>query len=201
MLLTITLRIALRLVLGGLLLCGLVVMFGGRPDPADALWARAGFAACDLPCYANITPEKTAFLQASSLLQRHVTTLDRLYNSGNVVSFWAEDQRLAGSISSENGVVSEVRLTLPLSLRQFIAALQAPDCVIAGTPDNPLPRLVLVWVRKGITIAAVAGSGRTLNPDQTQILALSIHHSTPDECTQGNSTAWRGFAPQSWYRP
>lgn len=201
MLLTIMLRITLRLVLLGLLVVGLIPILGGRPNPADALWTRAGFTACDLPCFAGITPEKTAFMQAPSLLRRYVATLDRLYNSGSVISFWAEDQRLAGSVVSENGVVTEVRLTLPIALKPFVAALQAPDCVIAGTRDNPLSRLVLVWVRKGIAVGAVVSSDRTLDPDQAEIIALWIHRSAPDECARHDSTAWRGFAPQWFYRP
>ncbi len=149
MLLTLILRATLRLALLCTLLCVLISALGGRPNPANALWVRAGFAACDLPCFANITPGKTAFLQAAPMLRRNVETMDRLYNSGSVIDFWAEDQRLAGSVNSENGVVTEVRMNLPISLNPFLAVLQAPDCVIVGTPDSPLLRLVVVWVRTG----------------------------------------------------
>ncbi len=201
MLLTRSLRVTLRLALLCTLLCVLIPALGGHLNPADALWMRAGFAACDLPCFANVTPGKTAFLQVPTMLRRNVVTMDRLYNSGSVINFWAEDQRLAGSIDSENGVVTEVRMNLPISLSPFLAILQAPDCVIVGTPDNPLLRMVVVWVRKGISIGAVLDAETTITPDQARVLALWIHRNAPDECARHDSTAWRGFAPQWLYRP
>lgn len=192
------LTVFFRLTLGLLSLCFLLCLLcragdGGLPD--DARWADSGFAVCELPCFADITPGKTSFRQVTPLLRSNITTLDRLYNSGSVINFWAQNQRFSGSFRDESGVVVEVHLNTSIPLEPFLAAVQAPDCIVVGTPEHPQRRFSVVWVRKHVSIGAVLNTETEINIKQTRILALWMQNSIPDDCAAGDARAWHGFAP------
>ena len=204
MLLTLLLRLTLRLLPFCLLLCAALPILGGRSSASaaqDGAWERLGFTICDLPCFVGITPGKTSFRQSPVLLFRNLPAIDpRIFNSGTAINFWADSRRLYGALRDAGDAVGEVRLTLSLPLGQLLPALGAPDCIIVSTLDSPQRRIVVFWVRNHISTGAVLDADNRIIADQTRVLALWMRSVNPDDCSRSDAVAWHGFAPLWAYR-
>src|SRR3954451_408738 len=93
MLLTVIVRLFARLLLGSVLICAAATTFGARTPAPDDSWQHFGFAVCDLPCFAEITPGQTPFDSVPHLLMRHVQSIDpRMIAGGSSINFWAQSK-------------------------------------------------------------------------------------------------------------
>lgn len=204
MLLTLLFRLTLRLLPLCLLLCLVVPAVGGRSSvsPAqDEVWQRFGFAHCDLPCYVGIVPGKTTFRQSPVLLFSNLPAIDpRIFNSGTSINFWADNQRMSGSLRDEGGAAGELRLNTTMPLALFLPMLGAPDCIIVNTLDSPQRRVIVFWVRDYVSIGAVLDTGSRINANTSRILALWMRNVNPSDCARNDAVAWRGFMPLWAYR-
>ena len=180
-------------------LCAVVLVFGARQMSAHEAWTSFGFDACELPCYAGITPGRSGFGSSASTLMRQVPAIDpRMISTGTSLSFWARmpSQQLSGIIRYEQGGgVGEIRLNAKLPVEQVIAQLGTPDCILGKTTESPEQMTVIFWERGVVSIGAVLDSqGSTLNLS-ANVLALWLRAVNPPDCSLRGALAWRGFAP------
>ena len=198
MLLSICVRLFVRVLPLCALICTAVGVFGTRQPADDDSWQRFGFAYCDLPCFAGITPGQTAFDSVSHLLMRHVETVDpRMIASGASINFWArtKSQQLGGLVRYNQGRVGEMRFNVTLPLAQVITELGTPDCILPDTSSASDRGTVIFWEREQVSIAAVLGTDPRAVNLNADTLALWMNAVQANDCSRSGAVPWRGFAP------
>ncbi len=201
MLLSVLLRLLLRLLPLLALLCAVIPAVGGYPAAQDEAWQRFGFTACDLPCFAGITPGRTPFDTVSTLLVRHVPAVDpRMIAGGMSINFYAraQGQQFGGVARYDQGRVGELRLNISVPVAPLIDQLGAPACVLSSADAEA--RIVIFWKQGAITAAAVLGSAQAALDLRGNVLALWLSAGGPDPCALRGAVPWRGFAPLWAYR-
>ena len=197
MLLSLFSRLIVRILSLCVLLCVLAPMLVGHPPAEDTAWTKFGFGECQLPCFAGITPEQTAFDDVPTLLAHHVYGLDpRMIAGGASINFWAqiENQQLSGVIRNDQGWAGEMHFNVVLPLSQIIDQLGVPDCVLPSVNDAGT-QVTIFWQRGGISIGAVLSPGLTMIDPGTDTLALWLQSVQPSDCVRYSAPSWRGFAP------
>ncbi len=180
------------------MLCVVVPTFAGRQPASDEAWQKFGFAACELPCVAGITPGQTSFNVVPNLLMRHIPVIDPLMlNSGASINFWARipSQQLGGLIQYERGLVGEMRFNVILPLAQMVESLGTPDCILPNNSSQADQVSVIFWEREGVSIGAVLPADEPVVDLSSQTLALWVRNVQPEDCALRGAVAWRGFAP------
>jgi hypothetical protein len=202
MLLSLCVRLLIRLAVPCLILCAALPAFGGRPLAPDEAWEALGFGVCDLPCFAGVVPGRTGFQVAPETLRMQVPLIGRrMFYNNAVLNFWASSQNyeLAGWAGYDRGTVGELRLTVPLPLDYLIDQLGTPDCVMPRIP--PTERSGVYWVREGVSIVALLSLGQHNFNLHTRSTGLWLRAFRPDDCGESGAVAWRGFTPTAEYFP
>jgi len=198
MLLRVVVRLFVCLLIGLLLICTAVTAFGARTPAADESWQHFGFAVCDLPCFAGITPGQTDFDSVPRLLMHHVQSIDpRMIAGGSSINFWAQSktQQLGGLIHYDGGRVGEMRFTVILPLEQIITELGTPDCLLPNTGSDQNRVTVIFWERQQVSIAAVLAPDPSALNLNANTLALWLNAVQANDCSRSGAIPWRGFAP------
>ncbi len=203
-------RLVFRLFTVCLALCAVLPFLAARAARIPADWEALGFSACQLPCFAGITPAETPFRDVSTLLMRHIPALDpRLMHSGSAIHFQAALWRTQDSPKQLNGLVrydrgttvSEVRVSTSVPLELVFAQLGAPDCILPGGAFSTQQSMVIFWERGAISVAAVLGRGENRVRLNGDAYALWLRAVNPPDCAMRGSLRWRGFAPVWAYNP
>ncbi len=197
MLLTIALRLFVRLFATCIVISALVTAFGGHPPADDQSWQHFGFAACALPCFAGITPGQTPFDSVTRLLMHHVQSIDpRMINGGASINFWAQSksQLLHGLIRYDGGMVGEMQFNVALPLTEIVTELGTPDCLLPSS-SRTSPVTVVFWQRQQVSIAAVLDPDRRAINLNANTLALWLNATQANDCSRSGALPWRGFAP------
>lgn len=203
-------RLVFRLFAVCVALCTALQLLGARTERIPDDWEALGFSACQLPCFAGITPAETSFRDVSTLLMRHIPALDpRLMHSGSAINFQAVFRgtqngplQLNGLVRYDRGTaVSEVRVSTILPLELVFAQLGAPDCILPGGALSTQQSMVIFWERGAISVAAVLGRGQERVRLNGDAYALWLRAVNPPDCAMRGSLRWRGFAPVWAYNP
>lgn len=185
-----------------LILCSAVPALGKRATVNDPAWHAFGFDACDLPCWAGITPGETAFDKVFDLLVLHVPTLDtQVLMSGAQIPFSASlpDQYASGFIYYSQGEVGNIRLSVKIPLIQLIERLGTPSCFFYGESVNDSwGSLTVYWELENVLIAGLVSPADAEVQPTTSIDAVAFN---PDEpaCEHEETLPWLGFAPRWRY--
>jgi hypothetical protein len=199
MLLKVSALVIVKLVALCAALCVVVPVLGARHLPPHNAWYQFGFDACDLPCYAAITPGRSGFGSSSSSLILQVPAIDRrMISTGTSLSFWARlpAEELSGIIRyAPGGGVSEIRLNARLPVERMIDQLGAPDCILGRTSESPAQMTVIFWERGVVSVGAVLRAGEKSVNLKSDVLAIWLRAVNPSDCSLRGAVAWRGFAP------
>jgi len=199
-------HLAVRLLFPLCLACTLLVGFMpalGQRLPDRALWLQVGFSACDLPCWANITPGETPFTQVKVQLASVLPlAASRLLDSGSQVTFWTEEagQQISGYFLYNNGRVGSLNLRVALPVGQLVRRLGAPTCIYVEAVEQGT--LVLYWEDPDghISIGAwVPMNSRQAWSPATLITSLWMNE-TSLACNRERGVRWLGFAPFPRYQ-
>lgn len=197
-------------VLAGLLTAAIPVLSRSgffMPHERPSFWTDFGFGACELPCWAGVTPGQTAFERAPFLLEDNLPGLMRAaLVSGSQINVWAMHDRdtLSALIFAEQERVGMIRLQIWMPVEILIGEFGAPDCVwVDIEAQTQYPFMELYWAVEGGSVAAgvsvdprewTAGGGWL---EAAYTAGVFLNPGRSSICEDSTLTSWRGFAP-SW---
>ncbi len=169
--------------------------------PNRAPWPDAGFRACELPCWSNITPGQTAFSEVVPLLTNTLPSNARLLVSGSQVDFWTQtgETPFYGYLYYSKGSVGNMSMHVELTIGEMIRRLGAPGCVYLEQVDSGEKLFAVYWESSaGMVGVLIPVSDNRWGPNnQTSTLFLG---SPQAACSRDKAAAWLGFAPYARYR-
>jgi hypothetical protein len=190
-------RLLLPVILTNLLLCFVVPAAFQQPFAEQPSWSAFGFATCELPCWAGITPGETAFTDAFDLLLKHVPTLNTRVLVGNVqINFSATspEQIANGLIFEQGGLVETIQINFQLPVIELIRHLGIPHCVVYS--GGTLKVITMHWESESALISGLILMNDPQLRLKTPVTALTIHAGEP-VCDADQAAPWIGFAA-SW---
>ncbi len=169
--------------------------------PDQTPWPDAGFRACALPCWSNITPGQTPFSQVVPLLNHTLPPDSRLLVSGSQVDFWTQigDRPFYGYLYYAGGSVGNLSMHVELTVGQVLRRLGAPGCVYLEEVNTGDRLIAAYWeTPRGLVGVLVPMIADRWGP-KSQTTTLFLASSQP-ACNRDKAAAWRGFAPYSRYK-
>lgn len=177
-------------------LCTAAVI-GGQQRHSEVIdLAQYGFAACELPCWAGITPGETTSGYIIPLLERHIPAYqDARFPEWGIVTFRLRLDDVTGNVRFTDHVNQIYIMNLEIPVTYLIEKLSLPDCVNAD--ENAL---LLMWYRNGNTLVSVLqGSPENILSGQAGTsTGLLIFEAGENFCQE--YAAWHGFAPLWFYQ-
>jgi hypothetical protein len=191
-----TLRCVIRLALLLFVISAIVPMIGKRLSSLDSGVEEIGFTACELPCWAGITPGLTPFADAGELMAEHLPAFSiPSFLTTSTLSFQTitSEPDLAGALYYDNSRVSEVHLEVALPIGYLFDSLGTPNCVWTS-PGNMQAVMAVYWEDEDLSTAAYLifdGSMTWEMEMPTRFLQMS----TTLTCDTQGIVPWMGFAP------
>jgi hypothetical protein len=187
-------RWCLPLFLTCTLISGVMMAFASTLKVAQAHVELPGFDACQLPCWAGITPSETEFDQAVHILQANIPDARTLVKQA-VISFGTivENSVLSGGVYAVEEKVSTIQLNVVLPLHELMQTLGSPDCVRVLTSPSSPDWMMLYWTRGKLivkTLLAANPWGRLEVDSTAQSLEIG-----PEDGSCRSALHWQGFAP------
>jgi hypothetical protein len=177
------------------LLCLILPIFAPRPLETAESWHYFHFDACELPCFSGITPGKTSFQNAPSLLRRNLAQIGtEIHSTGLSLQFIGSTltRDFAGFARADQGVVSDMSIVAIVPVDHLIEQLGMPDCILLSDQSD-VPGASLFWVRDSVAINAVLDQF-TLTL-RANVKLLYMYAFETDVCAHFNAPLWHGFAP------
>lgn len=180
-----------------LLVFNVIASFAGQhfvsPSPR---WDELGFAACNLPCWAGITPGQTPFAEANELIAEYLADVNiHFYLTRAAMTFQAGtgDSAFGGVFYYDGSRVTEIHLDMALPVRDLLDKLGTPDCVWAARGSQQIP-LTIYWERNHLSIGAFLNfDGRMAWTPNMRTRSLLMGTTLP--CNTPGMLPWMGFAP------
>jgi hypothetical protein len=192
-------RLALWLLPISILFSGVAFLTGRQLPAQDAGLDELGFAACKLPCWAEITPGLTPFDEASQILSAQFSGLRfPMYNATTGFSFEINTTSppVSGLLYYQGNTVAEIHLYLNLPMWYLIDIQGTPSCVSVSR-SGPYISLSIFWERDGLSTGTLVffEDGSTWQPVmRTRYLQMS----TTPVCDLPGMLPWLGFA-RAWH--
>jgi hypothetical protein len=192
-------RTASRLILLLLLAWGgsgaAALLIGKQQPGAEDVLAHYGFAACELPCWAGITPGVTTSGFIIPLIEKNVPAYEHArFPEWGIVAFQLEND-MGGNVRFYEAVNQIYLINIEIPLTYLFEHLTLPDCVSADESA-----MLMMWMRgENVIISTFLGSpSRILSGGDASSTGLMIFEAGADFCQ--TYPDWRGFAPVWFYR-
>jgi hypothetical protein len=191
----VTIRLMLLLMLVCASLCLAAVIIGRQRQSSEIDLSQYGFATCDLPCWAGITPGETTAGFIIPLLERHIPVYqDARFPEGGIVLFHLSND-ISGNVRFYEAVNQIYVMNLEIPVLYLIDRLSLPDCVNAD--GNAM---LLMWYRDGSAIIStfLGNPVQMLAREDTTATGILIFEANDNFCQ--DYAEWRGFAPLWFYQ-
>lgn len=160
-----------------------------------------GFAACELPCWADITVGETTFNEAIiALAATFPPETSDAFVTDRQINLWLDDSSSAvhfnANVDAHGGIVNDVRLTPPYTLGELVQQLGTPTCARTDQPHNHAA-MGVYWQGDGYSLGmVVTADDSALEPSDTVDSLWISARQRP--CDSLFARPWFGFA--SWSR-